>query len=169
MHLRCAKKKQKKDTETINKEYAYFKQTLLDKDEAHRNQIKGFQKYCAPEIMKILGKDGANMHKDSKGCWLKLNKYRENVKTANNNRFKHSGRLKDYSSWLAAFNSSDFEHPLEVPGQYDGLQKPIPEDHATIDGFDDRVLVSLIHMRHSVPGPTNQALFSKHVPHHTRI
>ncbi|BFZ03143.1 hypothetical protein BsWGS_06182 [Bradybaena similaris] len=50
-------------------------------------------------------------------------------------------KLKDYCPWLAAFNPNKNGRDLEIPGQYDGLQKPLPEYHVKIAGFDERVLV----------------------------
>lgn len=47
--------------------------------------------------------------------------------------------LKDYCPWLANFHSTDFETVLEIPGQYNGLQKPLPQYHVKIAGFKGKV------------------------------
>lgn len=69
--------------------------------------------------------------------------------------------LKKYSPWLAAFNARNFEEVtvrpsltqsgslthiwilqhIEIPGQYDGMEKPRPEHHITIASFHSEVLV----------------------------
>ncbi|PVD38356.1 hypothetical protein C0Q70_00970 [Pomacea canaliculata] len=46
-----------------------------------------------------------------------------------------------YCSWMANFNPNHESRELEIPGQYDGLRKPMPEYHVKVAGFDERVLV----------------------------
>ncbi|KAK2582943.1 hypothetical protein KPH14_009004 [Odynerus spinipes] len=50
---------------------------------------------------------------------------------------KPSGLLKDYSPWLCEFSESN----LEVPGQYTGYTKPMPQYHAKIMKIDPIVKV----------------------------
>ncbi|XP_076445486.1 DNA-dependent protein kinase catalytic subunit-like [Babylonia areolata] len=50
-------------------------------------------------------------------------------------------KLREYCSWMANFSPSRDSRELEIPGQYDGLQKPMPEYHVKIAGFDERVMV----------------------------
>ncbi|KAM8822809.1 DNA-dependent protein kinase catalytic subunit isoform 1-T1 [Spinachia spinachia] len=54
---------------------------------------------------------------------------------------KEPGNLKEYSPWLSGFKADTFSNKLEIPGQYDGRSKPLPEYHAKITGFDERVMV----------------------------
>uniref|UniRef100_A0A3Q3H2P1 DNA-dependent protein kinase catalytic subunit n=1 Tax=Labrus bergylta TaxID=56723 RepID=A0A3Q3H2P1_9LABR len=54
---------------------------------------------------------------------------------------KEPGNLKEYSPWLSGFKADAFSNELEIPGQYDGRSKPLPEYHAKITGFDERVKV----------------------------
>ncbi|TSL34570.1 DNA-dependent protein kinase catalytic subunit [Bagarius yarrelli] len=54
---------------------------------------------------------------------------------------KEPGNLKEYSPWLSNFSADTLRNELEVPGQYDGRSKPLPEYHAKITGFDERVKV----------------------------
>ncbi|ESO96748.1 hypothetical protein LOTGIDRAFT_143667, partial [Lottia gigantea] len=49
--------------------------------------------------------------------------------------------LHEYCQWLADFNPNRDSRELEIPGQYDGLSKPLPEYHVKVAGFDERVLV----------------------------
>uniref|UniRef100_A0A3P9H2R7 DNA-dependent protein kinase catalytic subunit n=1 Tax=Oryzias latipes TaxID=8090 RepID=A0A3P9H2R7_ORYLA len=50
---------------------------------------------------------------------------------------KAPGNLKEYSPWLSGFKADSFSNELEVPGR----SKPLPEYHAKITGFDERVMV----------------------------
>ncbi|XP_053105021.1 DNA-dependent protein kinase catalytic subunit isoform X2 [Hemicordylus capensis] len=52
---------------------------------------------------------------------------------------KEPGNLKEYSPWMSEFKPEFLRHELEVPGQYDGKGKPLPEYHANISGFDERI------------------------------
>ncbi|XP_053414339.1 DNA-dependent protein kinase catalytic subunit [Nycticebus coucang] len=51
------------------------------------------------------------------------------------------GNLQECSPWLSSFQAELLRQELEVPGQYDGRGKPLPEYHARIAGFDERVKV----------------------------
>ncbi|ERE76153.1 DNA-dependent protein kinase catalytic subunit [Cricetulus griseus] len=50
---------------------------------------------------------------------------------------KPPGNLKEYSPKMSEFKGNE----LEIPGQYDGRGKPLPEYHVRISGFDERVKV----------------------------
>ncbi|KAI1889250.1 hypothetical protein AGOR_G00177210 [Albula goreensis] len=54
---------------------------------------------------------------------------------------KEPGNLKEYSPWMSSFRADMLRTQLEIPGQYDGRSKPLPEYHAKIVGFDERVKV----------------------------
>lgn len=47
--------------------------------------------------------------------------------------------LKDYCPWLANFHSAEFNYSLEIPGQYTGIKKPLPQYHVKIAGFAPKV------------------------------
>ncbi|KAJ8319307.1 LOW QUALITY PROTEIN: hypothetical protein KUTeg_004398 [Tegillarca granosa] len=49
--------------------------------------------------------------------------------------------LEEYCQWMSDFNPNTDGRGLEIPGQYDGMSKPLPEYHVKIAGFDQRVLV----------------------------
>lgn len=60
-----------------------------------------------------------------------------------------SVNLKDYCPWLANFHSADFNVSLEIPGQYTGMKKPLPEYHVKIAGLMPKVwknFILLIHL-----------------------
>uniref|UniRef100_A0A8C5JY83 DNA-dependent protein kinase catalytic subunit n=1 Tax=Jaculus jaculus TaxID=51337 RepID=A0A8C5JY83_JACJA len=54
---------------------------------------------------------------------------------------KLPGNLKEYSLWMSEFKVEFLRQELEIPGQYDGKSKPLPEYHIRISGFDERVKV----------------------------
>ncbi|XP_042541900.1 DNA-dependent protein kinase catalytic subunit [Dipodomys spectabilis] len=54
---------------------------------------------------------------------------------------KPPGNLKEYSPWMSEFKVEFLRNELEIPGQYDGKGKPLPEYHVRISGFDERVKV----------------------------
>ncbi|XP_017686738.1 PREDICTED: DNA-dependent protein kinase catalytic subunit isoform X2 [Lepidothrix coronata] len=54
---------------------------------------------------------------------------------------KEPGNLKECSPWMSDFKAEFLRNELEVPGQYDGKGKPLPEYHAKISGFDERISV----------------------------
>ncbi|KAM9024210.1 DNA-dependent protein kinase catalytic subunit [Ara ararauna] len=58
-----------------------------------------------------------------------------------NKNHKEPGNLKEYSPWMSEFKAEFLRNELEVPGQYDGKGKPLPEYHAKISGFDERISV----------------------------
>ena len=59
------------------------------------------------------------------------------MKKMRDTKFRPPGLLKDYSDWFMRYQT-DYEHSLEVPGQYSGDRKPMPEYHTRIAGFDDK-------------------------------
>ncbi|XP_072167838.1 DNA-dependent protein kinase catalytic subunit-like [Diadema setosum] len=48
------------------------------------------------------------------------------------------GNLMEYSSWFSSFHSMQGDE-LEIPGQYSGIKKPMPEYHVKIAGFEEQV------------------------------
>ncbi|KAM9626909.1 DNA-dependent protein kinase catalytic subunit isoform 2-T2 [Trichechus inunguis] len=54
---------------------------------------------------------------------------------------KAPGNLRECSPWMSNFKAEFLRNELEIPGQYDGKGKPLPEYHARITGFDERVKV----------------------------
>lgn len=67
-----------------------------------------------------------------------MKKLDDDLKTALQAK-RRSLNLKDYCPWLANFHSVDFGTVLEIPGQYTGLNKPLPQYHVKIAGFHPKV------------------------------
>ncbi|KAK7005038.1 DNA-dependent protein kinase catalytic subunit, partial [Biomphalaria glabrata] len=102
---------------------------------------KGFSDNFKAEFEKVFGKDGCKLismnAKDFQGAEACL----RNLIDGKKGLFNPPTKLKAYSPWLAEFNPNKFGKDLEIPGQYIGQQKPTPEYHVKIAGFDERVLV----------------------------
>ncbi|XP_042208389.1 DNA-dependent protein kinase catalytic subunit-like [Homarus americanus] len=50
-------------------------------------------------------------------------------------------QLKAYSPWLANFQASKHSDMIELPGQYSGMSKPLPEYHVKISSFDENLML----------------------------
>ncbi|EDO34280.1 predicted protein, partial [Nematostella vectensis] len=92
---------------------------------------KKFSKEHASRFENIFGKDGEKLVNMS----LKTAKLKQQMVS------KPPGNLKEYSPWLTNFQADSHAQKLEVPGQYTGQSKPMPEYHVNIAGFDEKVLV----------------------------
>nr|KAG5713589.1 hypothetical protein BaRGS_024637 [Batillaria attramentaria] len=101
--------------------------------------FKAFRK----DVDSLFGKDGQKLvtmsFKEFSGV---LRKFQEQFENHKDKRLMvPPTKLSEYCSWMANFNPSQESRELEIPGQYDGLKKPMPEYHVKIAGFDERVLV----------------------------
>lgn len=50
-----------------------------------------------------------------------------------------SSKLKDYSPWLANYQSYEADFTFEIPGQYKGDEKPLPQYHIKLARFKEEV------------------------------
>ncbi|KAM9332600.1 DNA-dependent protein kinase catalytic subunit [Pholidichthys leucotaenia] len=100
---------------------------------------KKFIQKFSKEVEKLLGRNGSQLFekRKDKGFLQKV----DNLATSMRGFQKEPGNLKEYSPWLSGFKADPFSNELEIPGQYDGRSKPLPEYHAKITGFDERVKV----------------------------
>ncbi|XP_074056019.1 DNA-dependent protein kinase catalytic subunit isoform X1 [Macrotis lagotis] len=99
---------------------------------------KKFIQTYGKEFDKYFGKRGSKLLVMKPGEFNSIanslfNKMREDSKPP--------GNLKECSPWMSNFKVEFLRNELEVPGQYDGKGKPLPEYHAKITGFDERVKV----------------------------
>ncbi|XP_062335709.1 DNA-dependent protein kinase catalytic subunit [Osmerus eperlanus] len=99
---------------------------------------KFIQKF-AKEVEKLFGPGGSTLWKKrkEKNFLMEVDKLVDSMRGFQ----KEPGNLKEYSPWLSNFKPDALRNDLEVPGQYDGRSKPLPEYHAKITGFDERVKV----------------------------
>uniref|UniRef100_A0A8D3CWJ1 DNA-dependent protein kinase catalytic subunit n=1 Tax=Scophthalmus maximus TaxID=52904 RepID=A0A8D3CWJ1_SCOMX len=103
---------------------------------------KKFIQVCGFDVEKLLGAKGSKLFekRKDKGFVRQVDELALSMKSM---RGSHTepGNLKEYSPWLSGFKADPFSNELEIPGQYDGRSKPLPEYHAKITGFDERVKV----------------------------
>lgn len=59
----------------------------------------------------------------------------------NKKRFNNSVNLIDYCPWLMNFSGFKMDAVLEIPGQYTGQKRPLPQYHVKINGFLSKVLL----------------------------
>ncbi|XP_071387705.1 DNA-dependent protein kinase catalytic subunit [Centroberyx affinis] len=100
---------------------------------------KKFVQKFAKDVEKLLGPKGSKLFEKRKD--KSFVRQVEDLAASMRGFQKEPGNLKEYSPWLSGFKADAFRNELEVPGQYDGRSKPLPEYHAKITGFDERVKV----------------------------
>lgn len=99
---------------------------------------KFIQKF-GKEVESLLGAKGSKVFEKRKDKSFLKNV--EDLAQSMRGFQKEPGNLKEYSPWLSGFKQGPLSNELEIPGQYDGRSKPLPEYHAKITGFDERVKV----------------------------
>ncbi|KAJ8280685.1 hypothetical protein GJAV_G00057750 [Gymnothorax javanicus] len=129
------------DKKMIKNMYEEMHSMLVDqKAEGCGSFRKRFIQKFGKEIEKQLGAGGTKLFEKRKD-----KAYQRSVDALGNSMRgfcpKEPGNLKEYSPWLSNFRADVLKTQLEIPGQYDGRSKPLPEYHAKIVGFDERVKV----------------------------
>ncbi|KAK1884702.1 DNA-dependent protein kinase catalytic subunit [Dissostichus eleginoides] len=121
--------------------YDEMRSSLGDRDMGRHGKFRAkFIKKFSKEVEKLLGPKGSKLFEKRK----EKNFVRQVDELASSMRqFSNDppGNLKEYSHLLSGFKADTFNNELEIPGQYDGRSKPLPEYHAKITGFDERVKV----------------------------
>ncbi|XP_075968746.1 DNA-dependent protein kinase catalytic subunit [Anarhichas minor] len=100
---------------------------------------KKFIKKFSKDVEKLLGSKGSKLFEKRKE--KSFVRQVDDLAASMRGFQKEPGNLKEYSPWLSGFKADTFSNELEIPGQYDGRSKPLPEYHAKITGFDERVKV----------------------------
>ncbi|KAK1173766.1 DNA-dependent protein kinase catalytic subunit [Acipenser oxyrinchus oxyrinchus] len=101
---------------------------------------KKFAQHFSKEFDKTFGKGGAKLFDMKHDAFRKASdSLQESMKEQK--KEKEPGNLKEYCPWMSNFKPEVLRNELEIPGQYDGKSKPLPEYHARITGFDERVKV----------------------------
>ncbi|XP_041669965.1 DNA-dependent protein kinase catalytic subunit [Cheilinus undulatus] len=107
--------------------------------EGHGMFRKKFIKRFSKDVEKVIGPKGTKLYEKRKE--KSMLQQVEELAASMRGFQKEPGNLKEYSPWLSGFKADAFSNELEIPGQYDGRSKPLPEYHAKITGFDERVKV----------------------------
>uniref|UniRef100_A0A3Q1ES12 DNA-dependent protein kinase catalytic subunit n=1 Tax=Acanthochromis polyacanthus TaxID=80966 RepID=A0A3Q1ES12_9TELE len=128
------------DKKQMGNMYNEMHSSLADRSaEGHGMFRKKFIQKFSKDVEKLLGTNGSKLFEKRKD---KSFVRRVDDLAASMRGFqKEPGNLKEYSPWLSGFKADAFSNELEIPGQYDGRSKPLPEYHAKITGFDERVKV----------------------------
>nr|XP_057916892.1 DNA-dependent protein kinase catalytic subunit isoform X2 [Doryrhamphus excisus] len=128
------------DKEKMKNLYNEMHSSLGDcKKDGHGTFRKKFIQKFAKDVQSLLGDKGTKLFEKRKDKNF-LRKVDDLARSMQGYQ-KEPGNLKEYSPWLSAFQADAFRNELEIPGQYDGRSKPLPEYHAKITGFDERVKV----------------------------
>ncbi|XP_036452457.1 DNA-dependent protein kinase catalytic subunit isoform X2 [Colossoma macropomum] len=128
------------DKKMMRELYGEMSASLCDpKAQGFGSFRKKFVQKFSKEIEKLLGPGGSKLYEKRRDKeYIK----KVDVLAGSMRGFqKEPGNLKEYSPWLSNFRVETLKSELEVPGQYDGRSKPLPEYHAKITGFDERVKV----------------------------
>ncbi|XP_056155309.1 DNA-dependent protein kinase catalytic subunit [Lampris incognitus] len=127
---------------TMSSMYKEMQSSLGDaKAEGFGKFRKDFIKQFARDVERLLGHQGTTLfdNRKDKNFHRKVDELVADMRDWSQK--KEPGNLQEYSPWLSGFKADPFQNALEVPGQYDGASKPLPEYHAKITGFDERVKV----------------------------
>ena len=103
------------------------------------NIRKTFAKYLKPRFEAEFGENGqligslaeSAIKEKMKKIRMEVNEFSKNIK---------DGNMGEYSPWLKTFKRN-LAKDLEIPGQYNGKNKPLPEYHVKIESFDERITV----------------------------
>ncbi|KAJ3220654.1 hypothetical protein HK099_004118, partial [Clydaea vesicula] len=98
---------------------------------------KSFSQKHGSKILSICGLNGENISKKNYNELIKYYAEKISVEKLNSGTIL----LKEYSPWLDSFKSANFDELLEVPGQYEGIEKPNILHHTKIFSFHPTVLV----------------------------
>ncbi|KAL5017908.1 hypothetical protein ScPMuIL_003630 [Solemya velum] len=101
-----------------------------------------FADHFRKDVESCFGKEGSKIPSMSLGEFSKqFKKIWDEIEKQKAEKLFPPETMKEYCQWLADFNPNTEGRELEIPGQYTGLSKPMPEYHVKIAGFDQRVLV----------------------------
>ncbi|XP_055932973.1 DNA-dependent protein kinase catalytic subunit-like isoform X2 [Argiope bruennichi] len=118
---------------------------FFDKTESASRRIpigpvqKKFAEEFRPKVLDICGMNGTKLLGKS-GTQAALKALRGLIGTAKNHHEKVTS-LEKISPWLSEFKQWKYTSQIEIPGQYSGKSKPLPEYHVKVAGFDEKVLV----------------------------
>ncbi|KAM4606662.1 DNA-dependent protein kinase catalytic subunit [Polymixia lowei] len=127
------------DKKRMGRMYNEMRSSLGDHNAGHGAFRKRFIQKFAKNVERLLGSQGTKLFEKRKD--KSFLRQVEELLTSMRGFQNEPGNLKEYSPWLSGFKADLFHNELEVPGQYDGRSKPLPEYHAKITGFDERVKV----------------------------
>ncbi|OWA49909.1 DNA-dependent protein kinase catalytic subunit [Hypsibius exemplaris] len=135
-----------KKKDQLKQEYAEINQCVFRQGSSTQLAAtwKEFVEKFKQDFVYLFGENGQKIANLSSSQWAKTkekweNDFKEYGKKARET-LSPRGRLADLNPWLAAFTSLQYGRALEIPGQYDGRERPRPETHVKITSFGDQVL-----------------------------
>ncbi|XP_035233117.1 DNA-dependent protein kinase catalytic subunit-like [Stegodyphus dumicola] len=105
---------------------------------------KKFAEDFRADVIAICGKDGSKLTIQANQEATK--KALTDLLTKMKLKDKKNYSLKDISPWLSAFQQWKYPVQIEIPGQYTGKFKPLPEYHVKVAGFDEKVKFNIVFM-----------------------
>ncbi|XP_067118451.1 DNA-dependent protein kinase catalytic subunit-like [Centruroides vittatus] len=135
-------KKDKGDKNEIVKLYKklcheLFNYNPRDKMKERKLHLK-VAKVCGSVVFSEFGKDGNKLISMSlKEASVKYESLLKKITAIS--EMNKEAKLRDFSDWLSEFHSIKYSEDIEIPGQYTGKRKPIPEHHVKICNFDQKV------------------------------
>ncbi|XP_023253861.1 DNA-dependent protein kinase catalytic subunit [Seriola lalandi dorsalis] len=128
------------DKKRMSNMYDEMHSSLGDRNaDGHGTFRKKFIQKFGKDVEKLLGAKGSKLFEKRKD--KSFVRQVDEMAVSMRGFLTEPGNLKEYSPWLSGFKADTFSNELEIPGQYDGRSKPLPEYHAKITGFDERVKV----------------------------
>uniref|UniRef100_A0A3B4TQG3 DNA-dependent protein kinase catalytic subunit n=1 Tax=Seriola dumerili TaxID=41447 RepID=A0A3B4TQG3_SERDU len=127
------------DKKRMSNMYDEMHSSLGDRNaDGHGTFRKKFIQKFGKDVEKLLGAKGSKLFEKRKN--KSFVRQVDEMAVSMRGFQTEPGNLKEYSPWLSGFKADTFSNELEIP-QYDGRSKPLPEYHAKITGFDERVKV----------------------------
>ncbi len=135
-----------KNRENVVKIFREIYMNLIDESSSqHSIEVewgkvrKTFAENIKTHFDEQFGVDGSSiLHLSEESLREKFKKLDSVIEAVNKNI--KEGNLGDYSPWLKEFKRN-LAKDLEIPGQYTGKSKPLPEYHIKIESFDERLIV----------------------------
>ncbi|XP_075444614.1 LOW QUALITY PROTEIN: DNA-dependent protein kinase catalytic subunit [Ascaphus truei] len=130
--------KEKKSRNRIKEMYEEMCAKLCNVQAPHIGAFRRrFAQKYRKEFETTFGKEGSKLLEMNTMVFSKTTEVLHSKMSGQN----EPGNLKECSPWMSEYKPEFLSNELEIPGQYDGKSKPMPEYHVKISGFDERVKV----------------------------
>ncbi|PSN31542.1 hypothetical protein C0J52_27083 [Blattella germanica] len=107
-----------------------------------RNKIHGRAFVNISKYQNPLKKLKSQIKEGDKTVVNKLLEIKTNIEAEMESNRQTYRLMKDYSPWLSEFQSGNYSlTELEIPGQYTGDRRPLPQHHVKIVGFKQNVVI----------------------------
>ncbi|KAG8200791.1 hypothetical protein JTE90_006373 [Oedothorax gibbosus] len=100
---------------------------------------KKFTEEMKSQVFDVCGADGSKLVQRSNSKKM-IDQLQKLIPVAKGIDDKAS-KLAEVSPWLSEFQQWKYSSQIEIPGQYSGKSKPLPEYHVKVAGFDEKILV----------------------------